>query len=226
MLEQERHLFFGVDELIHPLFFSPYNRKGRYPAFSFFFSRPGGLISTQFAVSVASSPLLVPSVVLQSVADLFKSWVFALEMPERERFDYAHVAKSMPMLSGGTADYSDKPWYQRPVICSSFASDRAFSEGWMFVLVLAPEMDPTEASRLYGFIRGNRVYDLTSFVLELKAEGYPEPPAILVEEIEKLEARLKELVSRSQVRLYGYDFVPVLLPLTEGNFGNFTGSWL
>ncbi|KAK1221360.1 hypothetical protein PQX77_015829 [Marasmius sp. AFHP31] len=224
MLERERHLFFGVDELIHPLLFSLDNRTRRYPAFSFFFSRPGCLSSTHFAVSLASSPLLTPSVVLQSVADLFKSWIAALGMSESERFDYGHVAKSMPMLSGGAADYSDKPWYQRPVICSSFASDRAFSEGWMFVLVLAPELDPSKVSRLYGFIRGNQVYDLTSFVLELKAEGYPEPPASLVQEIEKLEERLKELVSRSRSELCDYEFVPTLLPLTEGNLNNFRTS--
>ncbi|KAL0066232.1 hypothetical protein AAF712_006662 [Marasmius tenuissimus] len=211
MLEQERHLFFGVDELIHPSLFSSNDRERRYSAFSFFFSVPGH-VPTSHKAALTSTPLLIPSVVLQSVADLIKSWIAAYEMDGIEGGQFAEVARTMPMLAGGS-----------------------FPEGWMFVLILSSIWSGEPC--LYGFIRttANRkksVYNLTSFVAELKAEGYPEPPASLVEEIEELEERLKEIVALdSQSGLFAREIFSdlgkdplALLPLTEASLDKFMQS--
>ncbi|KAL0066234.1 hypothetical protein AAF712_006664 [Marasmius tenuissimus] len=167
-----------------------------HPAFSFFFNDPEPMLQPRYS-SLASTPLLKPSVVLQSISDLCSAWtaIYSSEDP----YDLHRQAKGIPMLSSGPSSVDGK-WYQRPIICSPFPSGKAFREGWMFVMILSNPIRYGTNSSMYGFLRPKaaasesspsefgrgaladyEVHDLSSFLAELKVEGYPEPPANLVE---------------------------------------------
>ncbi|KAK1221357.1 hypothetical protein PQX77_015826 [Marasmius sp. AFHP31] len=248
LLYEERSLFFRVDELIHPLMFSHDEcSTWSHPAFSFFFNDPEPMLQPRFS-SLVSTPILKPSVVLQSIQDLCSAWtaIYSSEDP----YELHRQAKGIPMLSSGPSSV-DGEWYQRPIICSPFPSRKAFKEGWMFVMILSDPMRYGKNSSMYGFLRPKtapsessrpgfstrvarpnyEVHDLSSFLAELKAEGYPEPPASLVgSTIASLE-RFKELVSSQPIEPCFLDLYemgrmkkPVLTPLTQERLGDFTSN--
>ncbi|KAG7093505.1 hypothetical protein E1B28_007180 [Marasmius oreades] len=205
LLYSERCLFYGVEEVIHPALFSfgSSRRKSRRPAFSFW-SAPG-LSRTSVT---ASLPLLNPTLILQSISILLKAWIHVIR--ENEFGDGWTLSESQTTcwsaFSGGLRG-KDQRWGERAIIQCPFPSPRMFFEGWMFVLD-SSKLFGFEGILKYGFIRPkSKVYDqaqdvlpeyeiheLDSFLTELKAEGYPEALASVVDEMRVLLIRLKETI--------------------------------
>ncbi|KAL0568454.1 hypothetical protein V5O48_013533 [Marasmius crinis-equi] len=213
LLNDEPALFYSVDELMHPFMFSRKHPHSKHrAAFSIILSSDA---LTPPQASFASTPLLNPTVILQSLVDLFRAWCFVLETdnPDIQFNPGIQQTTALAVLSGGIRKDGQR-WGERPVICMPISSMQTPYEGWSFVAAFST-WGPFYVSPLYGFIRPKRrleldesgtrkqctlpeydIFDLRDFVTELKAEGYPEPPASLVDEAEGQLERVKELVSK------------------------------
>ncbi|KAL0579174.1 hypothetical protein V5O48_002855 [Marasmius crinis-equi] len=196
LLSENRSLFHHVDQLIHPSVFSFTERKTSTPAFSFYVTP--GVMACNNALSL---PILNPTMILQALSDLFKAWIMRLEHKTTRGGDLgtSHTA-SLAIFSSAPREEGRK-WSQRAVISFPLPAENLFSEGWLFMF----NMSAMTYNPSYGFLRpkhkqhnvdaGYEIHDFDSFIVELKREGYPEPPAGLVEEVGRLLQRLKEGVS-------------------------------
>ncbi|KAL0571671.1 hypothetical protein V5O48_010289 [Marasmius crinis-equi] len=204
LLHENRSLFHHVGQLIHPSVFSFTRRKTFTPAFSFYASLGGMALD-----NALSLPMLNPTMILHALSDLFKAWIRPLELKATTGGDLGMSHSASLAIFSAAPQEAGRKWSQRAVVCCPLPAKNIFSKGWLFMFNMST-MSLTDPS--YGFLRPKRpgdeeaasqrdddpdheIHDFDSFITELKREGYPEPPAGLVEEVEKLLRRLKEKFS-------------------------------
>ncbi|KAF9266833.1 hypothetical protein L218DRAFT_985409 [Marasmius fiardii PR-910] len=196
LLHLEPSLFYGVEQVIHPSLFSfeiPC-RESLHPAFIFYSAG-----DSYAASAMASFPLLNLTLILQSVSDLLRVWIYSLKLERdsktsmRQYLNDSQLAY-LSVFSSGLRT-KDQRWGERAVVQCPLPTPNAFFEGWMFVLYLPSHYNPL-GRRRYGFIRPKskidvqaqrglpeyEIHDLDSFITTAEAEGYPQAPVGAVDE--------------------------------------------
>ncbi|KAJ8095109.1 hypothetical protein PM082_010328 [Marasmius tenuissimus] len=229
---QERSLFYHVEQLIHPAFFS--YRQMATPAFSFCVANAG--VCDWRNINAVSLPYVNVSAIIQSLGDLLRACITLGVGPGPLGGGIGDSQTPLLALFSGAPREEGRRWGQRTVVCCPLPSSEILSKGWLCIFVR--RFGPSSAS--YGFLRRRtesggeegwskvgrqfEIHHFRSFIAELVKDGYPEPPSSDVEEVAGLLEKLDEMLKTVPGDLYSEAEAGLSL-ITEAELASAAGAW-
>ncbi|KAL0066066.1 hypothetical protein AAF712_006897 [Marasmius tenuissimus] len=213
---QERSLFYHVEQLIHPAFFS--YRQMATPAFSFCVANAG--VCDWRNINAVSLPYVNVSAIIQSLGDLLRACITLGVGPGPLGGGIGDSQTPLLALFSGAPREEGRRWGQRTVV-SAVHSRRARSYprvGFAFLTESGGEEGWSKVGRQF------EIHHFRSFIAELVKDGYPEPPSSDVEEVAGLLEKLDEMLKTVPGDLYSEAEAGLSL-ITEAELASAAGAW-
>ncbi|KAK1222127.1 hypothetical protein PQX77_015055 [Marasmius sp. AFHP31] len=188
---QERSLFYHVEQLTHPAFFS--FRQMATPAFSFCVVHTDGPNGGE--INALSFPYINVSAILQSLGDRLRAWITLGVRPGTLGGGIANPQTPLLALFSGAPREEGRRWGRRAVgwVCMFDRSWSPLPPSYGFLRRITESTSEGEEGQSKDEPQFE-IHHFRSFIAKIVKDGYPEPPPSDVEEVVGLLEKLDEML--------------------------------